>query len=268
VIRKRQLARAAGVVAVVAVLVVVGILSLQRFFTFPRHALRGREAPPPSVEVLWIDTPEGRVEGWFLPATQAGPRPVVVFAHGNGELIDDWPASLAPYRAMGVSVLLVEYRGYGRSAGSPSEDAITEDFVAFHDLVAARPDVDAARFVYHGRSMGGGAVCALAARRPPAALVLQSTFTSLAAVMRRFGIPRLLVLDPFDNVAVLGALSSPVLVIHGTSDALIPPDHARALAAAAAQGTLVWFEGGHNDPPAHDAYWAAIRGLLVDSGVL
>src|SRR5688572_30832441 len=110
----------------------------------------------------------GPVEGWFLPAygVAAGrPGPAVIFAHGNAEIIDPYALELEPYRRMGVSVLLPEFRGYGRSGGEPSEEGITDDFVAFHDLLAARPDVDPSRIVFHGRSLGGGVVCALAARR-------------------------------------------------------------------------------------------------------
>jgi hypothetical protein len=265
---RRWVVSAARVVVAVVVVSVVSILALQRYFTFPRHAVRALDRGPQRGEQLWLETAEGRVEGWFLPARAAGPRPVVIFAHGNAELIDHWPDSLEPYREMGVSVLLPEYRGYGRSAGSPSEQAIADDFAAFYDLVSARADVDATRIVFHGRSIGGGAVCALAARRRPAALLLQSTFTSLADVMRRFGVPRLLVLDKFDNVAALGSLDVPVLVIHGESDALIPPEHARALAAAARQPTLWWFDGGHNDAPAGAAYWAAVRKLLADASII
>ena len=139
---------------------------------------------------------------------------------------------------------------------------------AFLDLATSRPEVDATRVVLHGRSIGGGAVCALAARRRPAALVLQSTFTSLADVTRRFLLPRFLVLDPFDNVSVLRALDVPTLVVHGRTDTLIPPAHAEALLRAAPRGRLVWFDGGHNDTPEPGAYWGELRRFLHEAGVL
>src|SRR5688572_30017025 len=100
---------------------------LERKLVFPTHLMRLRQQPslPAEGESWWIDTPEGRVEGWFLPAQGAStPRPLVLFAHGNGELIDDWPELLAPYRAQGVHVLLPEYRSYGRSGGTPGERAL------------------------------------------------------------------------------------------------------------------------------------------------
>ena len=92
-----------------------------------------------------------------------------------------------------VRVLLPEYRGYGRSAGSPSQRAITEDLIAFYDLLARRPEVDAQRVVFHGRSLGGGAVCDLARHRKPAAVILMSTFTSMKRMAPRYLVPGFMV---------------------------------------------------------------------------
>ena len=254
----------------------VGFLDLQRLFVWPRFAVRaepGAGDDVPGLERLWRETPAGRVEAWLLPAEGATaaagtPAPLVIFAHGNGELVDHWPAALAPYRALGLHVLLPEFRGYGRSGGEPSERDITDDFVAWHDLVSSRVEVDAARIVLHGRSIGGGVACALAARRRPAALVLQSTFTCLGDVTRRFLLPRAFVLDQLDNLAVLRALDAPVLLVHGRTDALIPPAQAEALAAAARRARLVWFDGGHNDPPPAASYWKSVGEFLEEAGIL
>jgi pimeloyl-ACP methyl ester carboxylesterase len=103
---------------------------LQRKLLFPSHLVpRPRHAAHAEVggEQYWFDG----VEAWLLPGrgvTAATPGPLLVFAHGNGELIDQWPPMLAPYRQRGLSVLLPEYRGYGRSAGQPSEPALVGDF--------------------------------------------------------------------------------------------------------------------------------------------
>src|SRR5262249_34264176 len=126
---------------------------LARWVLFPRYLLRpspdaGRGIP--GLDRVHISAEGGSVEGWVLPgdgASRDRPGPLVVFAHGNGELIDDWPELLEPYRRMGASVLLPEYRGYGRSAGSPSEEAIVGDFVQFVDRAVTRPEVDSERLV-------------------------------------------------------------------------------------------------------------------------
>lgn len=242
------------------------MLSLQRLFLFPKHLIhapRDAAAPWPELTRLWIDTEAGPVEGWLLPGdgvSAARPGPAVLFAHGNGELIDHWPALLAPYRAMGASLLLTEYRGYGRSAGQPSEEAITRDMVRFYDALAARPEVDPQRIIFHGRSLGGGAVCALAAQRPPAALILHSTFTSVRDLMRGYLIPGFFVLDPFDNLAVLQHLRVPTLIIHGQYDTLIPFSHAQALVRAAPHAKLIALPCDHNDcPPRWSDLWPDLR---------
>jgi hypothetical protein len=251
------------------------ITLLARCVLFPRGATqpdpRGGDGVP-DLERIWIDSPQGKVEAWLLLGDGVSPRapgPLVIFAHGNAELIDHWPGGLAPYRRLGISVLLPEYRGYGRSAGSPSQRAIAEDFVRIHDLALARPEVDRSRVLLHGRSLGGGAVCALTAARPPRALILQSTFTSVVAMARRYLIPSFLVRDPFDNLAVVQRLQPRLLLIHGREDELIPFAHAERLQAAVRGSRLLALACGHNDcPPDESLYWREIRRFLQETGIL
>ncbi len=101
----------------------------QRWFIYPGRAIRVAPQPPSvaGLEVLWLENGTSRVEAWFLPATTPGERkrqPVVLFFHGNGEVIDFLPEQVAALRQLGLAVLLVEYPGYGRSGGSPSEKSI------------------------------------------------------------------------------------------------------------------------------------------------
>jgi fermentation-respiration switch protein FrsA (DUF1100 family) len=246
---------------------------LERLILFPGQLLGAPKGEPQvaGLERMSIESDEGQVEAWFLPAL--GPadarRPAVVFAHGNGELIDEWAEVLAPYRRMGIGLLLPEYRGYGRSAGTPSEAAITSDLVRFYDELAGRSDVDASKIVLHGRSLGGGAVCALARMRPAAGLVLESTFTSVANVARGWGVPRFLLTNHFDNETVVSSFSHPILILHGQRDRVIPYAHAQALARAARQAKLVTYDCDHNDMKRpHDGYWSEIEGYLKLVGVL
>ena len=81
---------------------------------------------------------------------------MVIFAHGNGELIDYWPDELKKFNDFGLGVLLVEYPGYGRSDGTPTQKSISEAFEAAYDMLVSRPDVDAERIILFGRSVGGG----------------------------------------------------------------------------------------------------------------
>jgi fermentation-respiration switch protein FrsA (DUF1100 family) len=240
---------------------------LQRYALFPR-VIANQPAPvprPPDAEPLWLETEAGSVEAWLLPGrgvSAEAPGAAVMFAHGNGERIDFWPAQLQAYRQMGISVLLPEYRGYGRSAGTPSAEAILRDFARFHAMLAERSEVDPARIVFHGRSLGGVTLGTLARERRPAALILESTFTSTAAMARRYLIPRMLVRDRFDALAGVNAYAGPVLVLHGRRDTIIPPRHAVQLHEAARHGTLVWFDTNHNDPIPEARYWSAIEDFL------
>ena len=141
---------------------------------------------------VWLDVDGARVEAWFLPVTRRQhPRRSLIHAHGNGELIDmQTPIRRTRLRAAGIAVLLVEYPGYGRSAGAPSEESRDRD-AAWRRTTGQEPTRASTpqRIVGYGRSLGGGAVAQLAARRPLAALVLESTFTSIGELVRADGIP-------------------------------------------------------------------------------
>lgn len=211
-------------------------------------------------EPIALSVPPG--QAWFLPPTAARPAPVVAFTHGNGELIDDWFASLRHYQTLGVGVLLVEYPGYGGTEGDPSEASIGAAMVAAYDAVVARDDVDGARFVVHGRSLGGGAACALATKRPVAGIIVESAFTSVPDMAARYLAPSFLIRDRFDNEAVLTDYRGPVLVMHGRTDGVIPFSHGEKLARAAPRATFLPRDCGHNDCPRDADYWAAIETLL------
>jgi fermentation-respiration switch protein FrsA (DUF1100 family) len=249
--------------------------SIQRSILFPRSMAGGprQAAVPGGVQVVYIDSPQGRVEGWFIPGdgvSAEAPGPVVIFAHGNAELIDYWPDGLYGYTRLGVSVLLPEYRGYGRSPGDPSQRAIGEDFTSFYDRVIQRPEVDPSRVVLHGRSIGGGVAAQLASDRPSAALILQSSPSSIKRIAARFLVPWFLVRDPFDSVRVVRDYKQPVLVMHGSADRIIPPSHARRLANAAANpiSRLIMYRVDHNTLPPDGPYWDDIEQFLKDADVL
>jgi hypothetical protein len=171
--------------------------------------------------------------------------------------------------SLGASILLVEYPGYGRSEGEPSERSIRETMLAAYDWLGARPEVDARRVVGFGRSLGAGAVCTLVGHRPLAALVLQSGFTSVRAFARERWLPGFLVRDPFDNAAALARHDGPALILHGTRDDVIPYAHGRELARAARRGKFISYACAHNDcPPDLAAMWSEIGAFLGEHRVL
>ena len=228
----------------------------------------GRPLPLPDGAERW-EHPigGGAVEAILLPRTGAatdGPGPAVIFMHGNGEFIDQWAPAFRRFTDAGFTVLLPEYRGYGASAGKPSQDAIVEDLVAFRERLVALESVDADRLVYVGRSLGGGFAAQLTERHPPAALILSSTFTSAAdAAHDLTGLPRWLVRDKLEVRGVLAGYPGPVLILHGEDDDLMGVHHARANAEAAEHADLgVYPRTGHENMPEGVGRWDDVVSFL------
>ncbi|MBK5275533.1 MAG: alpha/beta hydrolase [Desulfuromonadales bacterium] len=245
---------------------------VQRQMLYPGRSVRVSGPPPAGIEPVAVISAAGRSEAWFMPPLKrkAGERrPLVIFFHGNGEVIDYLPEQAEGFREMGMGVLLVEYPGFGRAPGRTDEQSITATAVAAYDAALQREEVDPQRIVFFGRSLGGAAACALAARRPGAALILQSTFTSTRSFARGYLVPGFLVRDVFDNGAVLAAYRKPVLLFHGIRDTLVPPRHSRELQRLAPDARLVELSCGHNDcPPDWREFYRIIAGFLRDAGVL
>ena len=231
-------------------------------------------APPPGVERWTLDIGGGRSGHAFYIAPR-GPRngattpgPAVVFLHGNGEFAAHWPQEMLAYAEMGVAVLIPEYRGYHGAGGRPGEAPILRDLEAWAARLAARPEVDPDRLVFHGRSLGTGFAAQLVPRRRPAALVLGSSFTSLAdAAHDLMGVPRWLVRDRLEVRGVLEHYGGPVLLLHGDDDRVTPAGHAAANAAAARAGGsdvthVTYPDTGHNNMPRGHGRWEDIAAFL------
>ncbi len=247
----------------------------QHALMFPgARTLKGDEPPdlPAGAEHFWVRVDDLPVEGWFLPPTDdtSGPTPLVVFAHGNAELIDFFNDRFEVFRANGLAVALIGYPGYGRSKGTPSERTLRETFLNAYDVLVAREDVDPDNVIIVGRSMGGGAACLLAAERSSTALILVSTFKSMLAMSKRYLLPSFLVRSPLDNLSTVRSYVNPVLVLHGPSDQVIPYEHGVALSEGAPDGTLWTYENvSHVDcPPNWDDFCARALDFLKDRGIL
>lgn len=146
----------------------------------------GRGAPS-GYESWWRELPDGagRVEAWWRPAAGAStgrPAPAVMYFQGNAELIDDQRQIADLWHSLGVSVLICEHVGYGRSAGVPRVENDIVNGAAWFDILAAMPEVRSDRIFAHGFWLGGAFAAQLASRRPVAGLVLESTFSSRESV--------------------------------------------------------------------------------------
>lgn len=277
--RRRWTLRRLAACAVLAYVMWCGALYLfQDQLVFPSQLCPKPMAKVPGyVDEMTVATEEGRsVPGWFVPAagvSSTSPGPAVLFFHGNAEIIDYELRIETLWRDMGVSVLFPEYRGYGRAkhAGRPSEAALVADGVRFFDELAKRPDVDPTRIVIHGYSIGGGVAAQVAARRKPAALILEATFTSIAGFAWHYGAPPALSSNPFHTDEVLPGLGVPIFIAHGRRDHIVPVSHGRELHALVPTSTYVELDCGHLDLPAggpNSEYAEQIRSFLVRSRVL
>ena len=259
----RRLARilgVAGVILVLAIAAAYGIAPMfeNRFIYYPDTAYVALpEQYGLDAEDVWLDTEDGgRVHGWYL--TPAGPpKAYVLFSHGNAGNISGRLPAASELVHRGMAVLLYDYRGYGKSPGTPDEGGLYPDGEAALAHLVERAG-DPARVVLYGRSLGGGVSWELASRHPElAGIVSDCTFTSVPDMASRLiPIPLVgaLIRTKMANLAKVPEVTLPKLLFHGTADELIPFSMGEQLAAAARQPVeFVPLEGaGHNDTTAVD----------------
>lgn len=188
------------------------------------------------------------LHGWYVPAREA--RGTLLFLHGNAGNISHRLDSLRIFNRLGLSVLIIDYRGYGLSQGSPSEAGLQRDAAAaWRHLVHTRGEAPH-RIVLFGRSLGASLAAWLAAREPAGALILESAFISvpeLAAELYPWLPARQLARLRHDTLAELTRARLPVLVIHSPQDEVIPYRHGLALyEAAPPPKDFLRLRGDHN----------------------
>ena len=209
-------------------------------------------------EDAWFQADDGcSLHGWYVP--HDSPKAVVLLAHGNAGNLSNRAAMLRELHGLGVSVLIFDYRGYGRSQGTPSEQGILADARAARQWLAGRSGVSEQQIVLLGRSLGGAVAVDLAAKDGARGLVLESTFSSLPDVAA-YHYPmfpvRLIMRTRLDSLAKIGNYQGPLLQSHGTQDRIVPYRFGRRLFEAANEPKqLVTLEGGgHNDFPPPQYY--------------
>ena len=201
-------------------------------------------------EQLTLTTADGeRLDAWFIPAPQTHGTALIL--HGNAGNMSHRMDTIAMFHRLGYSVLIFDYRGYGRSTGQPSEEGLYRDAQTAWDHLTRQRGIAPQRIVLFGESLGGAVAAWLAAREQPGALVLSSVFTSapdLAADLYPWLPTKGLVRMLYDTRAALAQTSSPVLVAHSQDDEIIPFRHGQRLFEAAPDPKVfLQLAGGHND---------------------
>jgi len=256
--RRTSLSTVLSIVILVAAgyaAVLLGLYAFQsRLVYFPNMPSRALGPGPDSIglayETVEIITEDGiRLDAWYVPAREA--RGTVLFFHGNAGNISHRLDSLRVFNQLGLSTLIFDYRGYGRSEGKVSEQGIYRDAEAAWRHLTGERGIPAAEIVLFGRSLGAAVAASVASRHRPGALIIESGFVSvpdMAAELYPWLPARWLARIGFPTGDFLEAVSSPVLVVHSRDDEVIPFGHGlRLFEIAREPKQLLELRGGHND---------------------
>ncbi len=224
-------------------------------------------------EEVWLTASDGvKLNAYFLAAPNSSK--VLLWLHGNAENIGMGLEHLKELGRLGVNVMELDYRGYGKSEGSPNEDGVYRDADgAYAYLVDTRKFAGKEIFIY-GHSLGGAVAVDLASRRQCGGLIVESSFTSIPDMARHIYLApfaRYLPASRFDSVTKIARVNAPILVIHGTRDPVIPFDMGRRLFEAAREPkSFMPVEGAEHDDPSvvgGEAYFKKISAFIDGAGV-
>lgn len=264
---------------VVAVIVLFGLLTAWLYFAqgklvfFPSSEM---SLKPDQVglrfEELFIDvTPTEKLHGWYFPVDHGRPsKKTVLFFHGNAGNISHRLETASLITELGAECLLIDYRGYGRSDGSATEENCYADAKAAYDWLRQTKGLDPDDIVLFGRSLGGAVAIDLATRIECGGLIVESTFSSIEDMGKRmypFLPVRYLVRYRFDALEKISRVNCPVLVTHSPEDDMVPFKMGRKLYQAAAEPSrFIELSGGHNDPSyfQSEVYRQALTSLIFD----
>lgn len=241
---------AAGIYCAIAALL---FFMQSRMLHLPNMPGRELQATPADIGLAYTSVAvnsEDRVElhGWFIPAPQASRT--VLFSHGNAGNISHRLDSLLIFHQLGLNTLIYDYRGYGQSAGKPSEIGLYQDAEAMLRYLTEQRGIDLQDIVIFGRSLGGAVAAWLAARYQVGAVIVESSFTSVpdrAAELYPWLPVRLLAQLEYNTLENLQNVTSPVLIIHSPADEVIPFHHGQRLFEAASEPKqFLTIAGDHN----------------------
>lgn len=205
------------------------------------------------LEEVWLPVDEVvTVFGWFV---NAGPtNPVLLWCHGNAGNVSHRLENIRQLYQRGISVMIFDYRGYGRSTGVPSEAGLYQDALTSYDYLIHQRRIAHERLIIFGRSLGSVVAGEVAVKRPVAGLIIEGSFPSIQAMSDQhyWGLPARWLMDVEFNLAEkIHALHVPLLVIHGEQDSIVPMALGRQVFDAAHEPKRWYVVSGaeHNDVP-------------------
>lgn len=258
-----------GIVALYGLAVLLLYLFQTRLIFFPGKLAAGFDLKLKGhQEEIFLTTGDNeRIHALFC----RGPRPeVILYFHGNAGDMSGWKFVTEDFTALGYNVLIIDYRGYGKSSGNISEQGFYKDAEAAYTYLLQTRHFTASQIIIYGRSVGTGVAVDLATRHAARILVLESPYTSMGALANEklpFFFPSLYLRFSFNNLKKIGKVDYPVVLIHGTHDELIPSAHSqRLLKAITTEKKLFLVNGGsHNDLNAFKEYGQFLHYLLASA---
>ncbi len=214
-------------------------------------------------EEVWIDVPDAKLHAIHLK--NAAPRGLVFYLHGNGGNVDGWTAGADFYKTLNYDLLMIDYRGYGKSTGQiESEAQLHADARAAYDFIA--PKYVGKPIAVFGRSLGTGLAAKLSIDVSPAITILISPYRSIRALATGLYpfVPGALVRYPLDTEARIASIKNSLVLIHGEADTVIPIANARALAEKNPRAKLIVLKAAHNDVHEAPSYREAIVRALAE----
>jgi len=201
-------------------------------------------------EEVSVRTKDGlSISGWYIPAKNE--KAVILFCHGNAGNISSRLDSISIFNNLSLSVLIFDYRGYGKSGGRPSEAGTYLDAEAAWDYLVNVKKIPPGRIIVYGRSLGGAVAAEIALRRSPAALIVESGFTSVPDLGQKIypWLPVGLISKfRYATIDKIGTIKCPKLITHSRRDDIVPFEHGRALyEKASPPKEFLEIRGGHND---------------------
>ena len=242
------------------------------FIFFPDYPSRKLQSVAVPHEDIYLTTVDGvSLHGWIIRSEHPSTVWMIMF-HGNAGNISGREEYYVGMRALGMNVVAIDYRGYGKSGGKPNEAGLYKDAIACYDFLIREFRVDANRIVVFGHSLGSAVASYLAAERSVGALIVEGALTSVAEMGQElypFLPVRLLVCNTFDSMTHMGRISCPVLFLHAREDEIIPIKHGRRLyERVEAEKSFVELSRHHNDAFLDAAYFPAVQNFLRTQNLL